>query len=259
MDIKNVVKKYRPCLVSFLQTKRTADDARVFAADCVSDGDGDGHDWLLLPTLFSIMSNDPGHKATYAAEMASVARKLTIGILRYPHNDFDLQAVLNTFMEKIKMFKAASLGQSINQECDQLDLNFWTKMWQDMEEGYYDDFMKHVLVLRIEMLQQCTNITSSSSSYSTQTVLQFFDMEYIKKNMYLHTYHFMSVFEFVRAFILEKIDNVLKPSFNAMCDNFVSETTTAATAITSNETNVRVLRFLVKHMIDYLYLEVEHY
>ncbi len=66
----------------------------------------------------------------------------------------------------------------------------------------------------------------------------------------------MSVFEFVRGFITERIDNVLQPTFNAMCDNFVRETA-ATTTVTSNETTVRVLRFLVKHMIDYLYLEVE--
>jgi hypothetical protein len=77
-------------------------------------------------------------------------------------------------------------------------------------------------------------------------------MEYIKKNMYLKTYQFMSVFEFVRGFINDKIHDVLKPSFNAMCDNFVAETP----ATTTNETTVRVLRFLIKHMIDYLYLDV---
>ena len=244
MNIEYVVKEYRPRLISFLQTKRTAEDARVFAADCRDDNEDKEK---MMPTLFSIMSTDADHKAAFA-EVASVARKLTIGILRHPHNDYDLQAVLMSFVDEMKMFHAKNLGHSINQTCEELDVKFWTTMWQDMEEGYYDEFMKHILILRIEILQQCKD----GSSYSTNTVLQFFDMQYIKKNMYLKTYHFMSVFEFVRGFINDKIHNVLKPSFNTMCDNFVAETP----ATTTNETHVRVLRFLVKHMIDYLYLDV---
>jgi hypothetical protein len=205
-----------------------------------------------MATLFFIMSTDADHKATYA-EVSAVARKLTIGILRHPHNDYDLQAVLASYVEKMKMFCAKNLGHEINQTCEELDVKFWTTMWQDMEEGYFDDFMKHILILRIEILQQCnSNSNSNSKKYSTNTILQFFDMEYIKKNMYLKTYQFMSVFEFVRGFINDKIHDVLKPSFNAMCDNFVAETP----ATTTNETTVRVLRFLIKHMIDYLYLDV---
>lgn len=244
MDIELVVKEYRPRLTSFLQTKRTAEDARCFAADCAADDDNE----RLLPLLFSIMSADADHKATYA-DVSSVARKLTIGILRHPHNDYDLQAVLASYVEKMNVFCAKNLGRSINQTCEELDVKFWTTLWQDMEEGYFDGFMKHILILRIEILQQCN---SGSKKYSTSTVLQFFDMEYIKKNMYLKTYHFMSVFEFVRGFINDKIHDVLKPSFNAMCDNFVSETP----ATTTNETHVRVLRFLIKNMIDYLYLDI---
>jgi len=245
IDIEAIVKEYRPRLVAFLQTKRTAEDARVFAADCHNDND--------MPTLFSIMSADAGHKTTYGGgggELASAARKLTIGILRHPHNDFDLQTVLATFVAKLKMFKAKALGHSINRECEELDVNFWTKMWQDMEEGYYDGFMKYVLVLRVEMLQQCgSGGGDSGGNYSTDTVSQFFDMEYIKKNMYLRTYNFMSVFEFVRGFITHKIHEVFRPSFNAMCDNFVAEIP-STTTVTSNETTVRVLRFLVKTLLE---------
>jgi hypothetical protein len=249
MDIELVVKEYRPRLTSFLQTKRTAEDARCFAAACADNAaDDDVDNEKLLPLLFSIMSADADHKATYA-DVSSVARKLTIGILRHPHNDYDLQAVLASYVEKMKVFCAKNLGRSINQTCEELDVKFWTTLWQDMEEGYFDGFMKHILILRIEILQQCG---SGSKKYSTSTVLQFFDMEYIKKNMYLKTYHFMSVFEFVRGFINDKIHDVLKPSFNAMCDNFVSETP----ATTTNETHVRVLRFLIKNMIDYLYLDI---
>jgi hypothetical protein len=243
MDIENVVKEYRPRLVAFLQTKRTAEDARVFAADCRRDGDIVDD---VVPKIFFIMSTDADQKTLYGKDLASVARKLTIGILRHPHNDhdYDLRAVLTTFVAKMKMFEAKNLGRSINRECDELDTHFWTTMWQDMEEGYYDEFMKHVLVLRGEVLQHC-----SGSIYSPHTVCQFFDMEYIKKNMCLRTYNFTSVFDFLRGFITHKIHDALKPSFNAMCDNFVAETPTS----TSNETTVRVLRFLVKDMLDYLH------
>jgi hypothetical protein len=167
MDIETVVKEYRPRLTSFLQTKRTAEDARVFAADCHRSGGGGGGD-IDMATLFFIMSTDADHKATYA-EVSAVARKLTIGILRHPHNDYDLQAVLASYVEKMKMFCAKNLGHEINQTCEELDVKFWTTMWQDMEEGYFDDFMKQILILRIQILQLC-NSNRNSTKYATNTI-----------------------------------------------------------------------------------------
>lgn len=235
-SLEKVVETLRPQLIVFLQTKRTAEDAREAAAKSKN---------YLYEVLFIAMSNDKACKEKYS-DILSLARKLTIGILRFPHIDYDLQEV----WDKYVMFVAATKrGEAINTACNDLDICFWTKLWEDMEEGYYDDFMKHMLILRIEMLQH-----KDCTTYTTQTIMDFFDIAYIKKNLVLRTYNFMSVLEFVRAFIVQKLHPVLHGPFGVLCKNFVAEM--APINVYSNEATVRILEFILKHAIDYLYLEV---
>lgn len=235
-QIEKVVQVLRPQLIAFLQTKRTVADAAAAAA---AAADPDYH------VLFMAMSNDKVCKETYS-DVQSLARKLTIGILRHPHIDYDLQEVWRQYGAYVA---AIQCGQEINTACEELDTRFWTKLWADMEEGYYDDFMKHMLILRIEMLQH-----KDCTTYTTQTIMDFFDIAYIKKNLLLRTYNFMSVLEFVRAFIVQKLHPVLHEPFGVMCGNFVAEM--GSVEANSNEATVRILQFILKNALDYLYLDV---
>lgn len=245
--IEKIVLDIRSHLISFLQTKRTDADAGEHALTCTTS--------KLQPAclcqLFFVLSNNPQNKVLYA-DVAQTARKLTIGILRHPHIDFDLEPVLSLYVLQMERFAAKTLGQRINKECEDIDARFWMQLWQDMEEGYYDTFMKHVLMLRIELLQHRTD---TNTSYSINSIMQFFDLEYIKKNILLNTYNFRSVFEFVHAFIREKLHPVLKETFTVMCRTF-EQKEIGHLAETTNELRVRILEFLIKHALDYLYLEV---
>lgn len=252
MDIDKVVSIYRPILIKYLQTKRTLEDAKSFYE--TYKGEIEEHKELL--DIFMVMV--VGDSNPFTKELQDIGKRVTIGILTYPKINFDLGEVIDQFtreiMSIVKDNMAVDLSQIINSTCRERDNRYWDRILEDMESmGYYDDFIKNLLVVREELL-----VHLDKSGYKEDTVLDAFDVEFIKQMLYNHCYRFLGMYNFVREVILDILHPILKKTFIELCDNFIKESGFTDSDI-SNTTSITLLQFIINNMIDFLYFEVSEY
>jgi hypothetical protein len=251
--MEQIVNNYRPIILKYFATKRTISDAKEFFETHIDIEHGKD-----LLDIFMVMSNDNNE---LPKSLKDAGRKLTIGILRYPSIDFDLLEVIDRFKSEIAKFvsfnKGIELGNLINKTCSDIDLKYWNRMLEDMETGYYDDFIKNLLVVRNELLANL-----DGSAYTKESILDAIDLEFIKGQMYNNTYRFMGLFNFIQEFILDRLHRILKETFVNLCDNFSKDIGLSSyngTDDLSNTTSIKLLRFIVNNMIEFLYLDVDEY
>ncbi len=252
MDIDRLVSVYRPILIKYLQTKRTIDDAlkfyNIYKNDIVYGKE--------LLDIFMVMV--AGDSNPFTKELQDIGKRVTIGLLTYPKINFDLLEAVNKFKKEIvaivKDNMAVDLSQIINSTCRERDNNYWDRILEDMDSiGYYDDFIKNLLVVREELL-----VHLEKSGYDKDTIMDAFDVEFIKQMFSNNCYRFIGLYNFVRGVILDIIHPVLKESFIELCDNFI-ERLGISNEDTSNTTSITLLQFIINNMIDFLYLEVSEY
>ena len=240
---------FRPVLLKFFQTKRTIEDANTFIqSSSTLDIDKD------FLNLFSIMSisdsseisesrarssvkdesylkgmsspataGDSDLKGmsysdsnTFSKELKDIGRKLTIGILRYPQIDFDLEKVIVEYKKQVSNVSKTILGKQIDNTCQTLEKRYWSRLLEDMNMEYYDDLLKILLGFRTNLLE-CLD----GSGYKKDTVMEYMDLEYIKQNLYLKTYRFIGLFHFIFDFVQSRLHPVLKESFTKLCGEFI--------------------------------------
>jgi hypothetical protein len=246
--MENIVNVYRPIILKYFQTKRTIGDAKEFFEKYINIEHGQE-----LLDIFMVMSND---NKDLPKSLKDAGRKLVIGILRYPSIDFDLLEAIERFKGEIKGFVSANKGielsNIINKTCSEMDITYWNRILEDMETGYYDSFIKNLLVVRTELLANLGN-----TGYTKASILDALDLEFIKNQMYTNSYRFIGVFNFIRDVILARLHPVLKETFNELCGNFINSVKDKDSC--SNATSITILRFIINNMNEFLYLDVEEY
>jgi hypothetical protein len=253
MDIDKIVTVYRPILIKYLQTKRTLEDAKCFYDRYKGEILEDGKELLDIFMVMVVGDSNP-----FTKELQDIGKRVTIGILTYPKINFDLGEVIDQFTREIvsivKDNMAVDLSQIINSTCRERDNRYWDRILEDMESiGYYDDFIKNLLVVREELL-----VHLDKSGYTKDTVLDAFDVEFIKQMLYNRCYRFVGMYNFVREVILDILHPILKKTFIELCDNFIKESGFTDSDI-SNTTSISLLQFIINNMIDFLYFEVSEY
>lgn len=252
MDIDRLVSVYRPILIKYLQTKRTIDDAlkfyNIYKNDIVYGKE--------LLDIFMVMV--AGDSNPFTKELQDIGKRVTIGLLTYPKINFDLLEAVDKFKKEIvavvKDNMAVDLSQIINSTCREKDNNYWDRILEDMESiGYYDDFIKNLLVVREELI-----VHLDKSGYERNTIMDAFDIEFIKQMLYNRCYRFLGMYNFVREVILDILHPILKKTFIELCDNFI-EGLGISNEDTSNTTSITLLQFIINNMIDFLYFEVSEY
>jgi hypothetical protein len=245
MNITLLCDTFRPVLLKYFQTKRTIADANTFLQS--SSRLEIDKDFL---NLFSIMSSTEADTNTpFSKELKDISRKLTIGILRYPQIDFDLQSVIVTYKSEIAKVSKSVLGQKIEQSCQSLEQRYWSRLLEDLEMEYYDDLLKILLGFRKNLLE-CLD----GSGYTEDTVMEYMDLEYIKQNLYQKSYRFIGLFHFIFDFVQSRLHPVLKETFNKLCSEFIES---LEVDTESNKSIVLCLQFITNHVIEFLYLDVE--
>ena len=254
----------RPVLLKFFQTKRTIEDANTFIqSSSALDIDKD------FLNLFSIMSSSANESNTFSKELKDIARKLTIGILRYPKEvstlptpsdrkgcssetypqiDFDLEKVILEYKKQISNVSKTILGQKIDNTCQTLEKRYWSRLLEDLEMEYYDDLLKILLGFRTNLLESL-----DGSGYTKETVMEYMDLEYIKQSLFQKSYRFIGLFQFIFDFVQSRLHPVLKESFTKLCGEFIE----SLEEVESNQSIVLCLQFITNHVIEFLYLEVE--
>jgi hypothetical protein len=252
MEIDKLVTLYRPILIKYLQTKRTLEDAKAFYEMYKVDIK-DGKELL---DIFMVMV--AGDSNPFTKELQEVGKRVTIGLLTYPKINFDLGEVIERFkaeiMSVVKDNMAVDLSQIINSSCRNKDNRYWDRILEDMDSlGYYDDFIKNLLVVREELL-----VHLDKGGYKKDTILNAFDVEFIKQMLYNNCYRFIGLYNFVREVILDILHPILKKTFIELCDNFIKESG-FTNSDTSNTTSISLLQFIINNMIDFLYFDVSEY
>lgn len=250
MDIDKLVIIYRPILIKYLQTKRTLEDAKSFYE--IYKGELDGPEKELLDIFMVMVAGDSN---PFTKELQEIGKRVTIGLLTYPKIKFDLAEVIEKFIKEItsvvKDNMAIDLSQIINSGCRVKDNRYWDRILEDMDSmGYYDDFIKNLLVVREELL-----VHLDKSGYTKDTIHNAFDVEFIKQMMYNKCYRFVGLYNFVREVILDILHPILKKTFIELCDGFINEYGFCYED-TSNKTSISLLQFIINNMIDFLYFEV---
>jgi hypothetical protein len=254
--MENIVNTFRPILIKYFGTKRTNLDAGEFFKTYSNVAQGSE-----LLDIFAVMSSENNN---IPKELKEIGRKLTIGILRYPNIDFSLEDVYKKYLITVKKtvdtLKGPILSNIINKECDEKDKRYWDRILEDMEIGYYDDFMKNLLGVRKELLVNLEgsqyNGISEGSGYTKETITDYIDIEFIKNGMYSNSYNFVGLFNAICDVISSRLHPHLKESFTPLCNNFIKEHK-IRDKDTSNATSVLLLRFIINHLFDFLYLDVE--
>ena len=266
--MENIVKTYRPILIKYFGTKRTNLDAQEFfntysnvehgsQANGVAEGSQANGvaEGLELLDIFAVMGSE---NSNIPKELKEIGRKLTIGILRYPNIDFNLDDVYKKYLEILKKtvdtLKGPILSNIINKECDEKDTRYWGRILEDMEIGYYDDFMKNLLGVRAELL--ATLDSSQNKVYTKETIIEYIDIDFIKNSMYSNSYNFVGLFNAICDIVSSRLHPHLKESFTPLCDNFIRDHK-IQNIDTSNATSILLLRFIINHVFDFLYLDVE--
>ena len=242
--MENIVKTYRPILIKYFGSKRTNTDAEEFFKTYSNVEYG-----LELLDIFVVMSSD---KNNIPKELKDIGRKLTIGILRYPNIDFSLDEVYNEYLAILKKSVEILKGNLINKELEDIDKRYWDRILEDMEIGYYDDFIKNLLGVRAELL---ANI-DIQGTYTKQTIMEYIDVEFIKNSMYTNSYNFVGLFNAICDIVSSRLHPYLKESFTQLCDNFLKDHKIQNND-TSNATSILLLRFIINYVFDFLYLDVE--
>jgi hypothetical protein len=251
--MENIVNTFRPILIKYFGTKRTNLDAREFFKLY-----SDVEHGLELLDIFTVMSSENNN---IPKELKEIGRKLTIGILRYPNIDFNLEDVYKKYLENVKKtvdtLKGPILSNLINKECDEKDERYWGRILEDMEIGYYDDFMKNLLGVRAELLASLDSVQGNEGTgYTKETITDYIDIEFIKNGMYSKCYNFVGLFNAICDIISSRLHPHLKESFTPLCNNFIKEHK-IQNIDTSNSTSILLLRFIINHLFDFLYLDVE--
>ena len=249
MEIDKLVVIYRPILIKYLQTRRTLEDAKSFYKiykDSIKEG-------KELLDIFMVMV--AGDSNPFTKELREIGKRVTIGLLTYPKINFDLGVVLERFKKEIvtvvKDNMAKNLSGLIDTACSNRDNRYWDRILEDMDSiGYYDDFIKNLLVVREELI-----VHLDKSGYKRETIIDAFDVEFIKQMMYNNCYRFIGLYNFVREVILDMLHPILKKPFIELCDNFIKESG-FTDSDTSNRTSISLLQFIINNMMDFLYLEV---
>lgn len=249
MDIDKLVSIYRPILIKYLQTKRTLEDAKSF----YDTYKGTIKDSKELLDIFIVMV--AGDSNPFTKELQDIGKRVTIGLLTYPKINFDLSLVLERFKKEIltvvKENMASDLSGLIDTACSNRDNRYWDRILEDMDSiEYYDDFIKNLLVVREELI-----VHLDKSGYNRETIIDAFDVEFIRQMMYNRCYRFIGLYNFVREVILDILHPILKKPFIELCDNFI-EGLGIVDNDTSNKTSISLLQFIINNMIDFLYLEV---
>jgi hypothetical protein len=235
---------YRPILIKYLQTKRTLEEATRFFE--MYKDIGIGNDLL---DIFAVMV--AGDSNRFSKELQAIGKRLTIGLLTYPKIDFDLGEVIERFKVEVEKVVKDDVIKLINKQSSEKDNRYWTRMLEDMDSlEYYDDFIKNLLVVRNEILANL-----DKSKYDRDTIMDVFDIEFIKGLMFTKTYRFIGIYNFVYEFILNKLHPVLHTSFIELCGSFIKESGICVDD-TSNITSIKLLQFVINNMIDFLYFEV---
>ncbi len=252
MDIDKLVVIYRPILIKYLQTKRTLEDAKNFY-EMYKDSIKDSKELLDIFMVMVAGDNNP-----FTKELQDIGKRVTIGLLTYPKINFDLCEVIERFkmeiMSVVKDNMAVDLSQIINSGCRNKDNRYWDRILEDMDSmDYYDDFIKNLLVVREELL-----VHLDKGGYNKNTILDAFDVEFIKQMLYNKCYRFIGIYNFVREVILDILHPILKKTFIELCDNFMDEHGFFCED-TSNTTSITLLQFIINNMIDFLYFEVSEY
>jgi hypothetical protein len=267
LDIKVLCDTFRPVLLKFFQTKRTIEDANTFIqSSSTLDIDKD------FLNLFSIMSisdsseisesrarssvNDESYlksmsadnTASFSKELKDIGRKLTIGILRYPQIDFDLEKVILEYKKQVSNVSKTILGQQIDNTCQTLEKRYWSRLLEDLEMEYYDDLLKILLGFRTNLLESL-----DGSGYTKETVMEYMDLEYIKQSLFQKSYRFIGLFQFIFDFVQSRLHPVLKESFTKLCGEFIE----SLEEVESNQSIVLCLQFITNHVIEFLYLDIE--
>ncbi len=254
--MENIVNTFRPILIKYFGTKRTNLDVQEFFNTYSNVENGFQANGIAqgseLLDIFAVMSSENNN---IPKELKEIGRKLTIGILRYPNIDFNLEDVYKKYLETVKKtvdtLKGPILSNLINKECDEKDKRYWGRILEDMEIGYYDDFIKNLLGVRKELLA-----TLEGSGYTKETITDYIDIEFIKNGMYSNSYNFVGLFNAICDVISSRLHPHLKESFTPLCNNFIKEHK-IQNIDTSNSTSILLLRFIINHLFHFLYLDVE--
>ena len=256
--MENIVNTFRPILIKYFGTKRTNLDALEFFklySNGLANGLANGSELL---DIFAVMGSENNN---IPKELKEIGRKLTIGILRYPNIDFSLEDVYRKYLETVKKtvdtLKGPILSNIINKECDEKDKRYWSRILEDMEIGYYDDFMKNLLGVRAELLATLDSVKANEGTgYTKETITDYIDIEFIKNGMYSNSYNFVGLFNAICDIVSSRLHPHLKESFTPLCNNFIKEHK-IQNIDTSNATSILLLRFIINHLFDFLYLDVE--
>jgi hypothetical protein len=242
-----LVSTYRPILIQYLQTKRTVEDAKTFFEKYKNIENGKD-----LLDIFAVMVAGDDNKCS--KELQQIGKKLTIGLLTYPKINFELGEVIDSYKNEIEKVVKENLGFDLSKRCNEKDNRYWKRILEDMEElGYYDDFIKNLLVVREELL-----VNLVDSEYNRDTIMDVFDIEFIKQMMYNKTYRFMGIYSFTFDFIIDKLHPILHNSFIELCEGFIKESGICSDD-TTNITSITLLRFIINNMLDFLYFETIEY
>ena len=258
MELNSLCNTFRPVLLEYFKTKRTLLDANE-AIQKYSNLDID-KDFL---NLFSIMSTEV--HTPFSKELKEIARKLTIGILRYPKScssetypkscssetyeqiNFDLQETITKYKTEASKI---TIAHRINQICESMEHRYWSRFLEDIKIGYYDEILKLLIGIRSNLLESL-----DGSGYSKEAVMENMDIEYIRLQLEQKSYGFIGLFEFIIDFIESRLHPVLKPKFIEKYSYFIE----TIEGVEKARSIVLCTQFIVNEAIEFLYLDVEEH
>jgi len=238
MDLSLLCNTFRPVLLEYFKTKRTAKDANDFI---------EKHSVLHIDktflNLFSIMSTEV--HTPFPKELKEIGRKLTIGFLRYPHIEFDLEDTINKYKKEAEKI---TLAHRIQHMCESMEHRYWSNILEDIQIGYYDDILKLLLGIRSNLLE-CLD----GSGYTKEAVMENMDLEHIRQQLNLKSYGFIGLFHFILDFVESRLHPVLKTKFKERYSYFIE----TIEGVEESRSIVLCTQFVVNEAIEFLYLDVE--
>jgi len=181
----------------------------------------------------------------FPKELKEIGRKLTIGILRYPQIDFDLEDIIKKYETEAGKI---TIAHRINHICESMEHRYWSGILEDIGIGYYDDILKLLIGIRSNLLE-CLD----GSGYSKEAVMENMDIEHIRQQLDLKSYGFIGLFQFILDFVESRLHPVLKTKFKERYSYFIE----TIEGVEEARSIVLCTQFVVNEAIEFLYLDVE--
>lgn len=203
----------------------------------------------------------------FPKKVTEISKRIIIQILKKDLDDLDVR--MNEFIrvkdeyfqeEKDrhitnKLEKAVNYGEALIKAQVTKNDFYWTRVLSDMNDDDYDEIIKGLLVIRVEMIRIIEK-DGKKSIYSIENINEYIDLEYITKNLNNKQYKLDGLFYYIYNFLLEYVNPVLKKSLQNSLKEYLELLEEDCIDIQSNnnETIIELFKYIMANF--FLYLEI---